>query len=63
MKGVVIVGHSVRFPHTITSNLTDETYCWLKQEVDAQHRTLSDYVRHIILTYKQAKEAKNKKGA
>ena len=63
MKGVVIVGHSVRFPHTITTNLTDETYCWLKQEVETQHRTLADYIRHIILTYKQAKEQKNKKGA
>ena len=55
------MGHSVRFPHPITTNLTDETYCWLKQEVDAQHRTLGDYIRHIILTYKNAKEAKIRK--
>lgn len=56
------MGHSVRFPHTITANFDDETYCWLKHEVDAQHRTLADYIRHIILVYKNAKEAKNKKG-
>ena len=55
------MGHPVRFPHTITTNLTDETYCWLKQEVETQHRTLGGYVRHIILTYKQAKEAKIRK--
>ena len=57
------MGHSVKFPHTITANFDDETYCWLKQEVETQHRTLGNYVRHIILTYKQAKEQKNKKGA
>ena len=55
------MGHSVRFPHPITTNLTDETYSWLKQEVETQHRTLADYIRHIILTYKQAKEAKIRK--
>lgn len=56
------MGHSVRFPHVISCNINDETYCWLKQEVEAQHRTLGDYVRHIIMVYKEAKEQKNKKG-
>lgn len=59
MKGVVIV---VKYPNKFHMRVDDATFAWLSIEADAQHRPLTDYVRHIILVYKNAKEAKNKKG-